>query len=95
VASDRVAAWLRVLLAHTWPDPARIAFPIAQLARRTGDRSRDLDDRLREDVIAWLRVAGAPRAAALVAEVVALEAKEQQVAFGDTLPPGLRLVAAG
>jgi molecular chaperone DnaK (HSP70) len=95
VTIDTVAAWLRTLLAHTWPDPPRAAFSIAQLARRTGDRSRDIDDHLRADVIAWLRVAGAPRAAALVAEVVALEAKEQQVAFGDTLPPGLRLVAAG
>jgi molecular chaperone DnaK (HSP70) len=95
VPPETVGNWLRALLAHTWPDPARAAFSIAQLARRTGDRSRDLDDRLRADVIAWLQVAGAPRAAALVAEVVALEAREQQVAFGDSLPPGLRLVAAG
>jgi hypothetical protein len=95
VSADVVGGWLRTLLTYAWPDPARAAFPIAQLARRTGDRSRDVDDRLRADVIAWLQVAGAPRAAALVAEVVALEAKEQQVAFGDSLPPGLRLVAAG
>jgi molecular chaperone DnaK (HSP70) len=91
VPADRGAAWLRAILEHAWPDSLKIAFSIAQLARRTGDRSRDLDDQVRARVLAWLEAAGATRAATLVADVVALEAREQQVAFGDTLPPGLRL----
>ena len=40
----------------------------------------------------WLRAAGADRAATLVEQVVALEAREEYIALGDTLPPGLRLV---
>jgi molecular chaperone DnaK (HSP70) len=90
--AERASAWLRALLGHTWPEPGKIALPVAQLARRTGDRSRDIDEGLRAEVIAWLTAAGAVRAATLVREVVALEEREQQAAFGDTLPPGLRLV---
>jgi hypothetical protein len=36
---------------------------------------------------------GGERPARLVAEAIALEAREERVALGDTLPPGLRLVA--
>jgi hypothetical protein len=93
VPIDTAAAWVRALLGYPWSEPAKVAFSVAQLARRTGDRSRDLDDGLRAQVLTWLRAAGATRAAALVEEVVPLEAREQQAAFGDTLPPGLRLVA--
>jgi hypothetical protein len=92
VPAERAGAWLRALLGHAWPEPGKIALALAQLARRTGDRSRDIDDQLRAQVIAWLTAAGATRAATLVTEVVALEAREQQAAFGDSLPPGLRLV---
>ena len=40
----------------------------------------------------FIRQAGADRAATLVEEVVALESREEHIALGDTLPPGLRLV---
>jgi molecular chaperone DnaK (HSP70) len=93
VPVDTVSLWIEALSKHSWPEPRKVAFSLAQLARRTGDRSRDIDDGLRARVVDWLRAAGAERAAVLVSEVVALEAREQQVAFGDTLPPGLRLVA--
>jgi hypothetical protein len=91
VAPERAAAWLGAILGHVWPEPARLAFSVAQLARRTGDRARDVDDQVRARVAGWLEEAHATRAALLVKEVVALETREQQVAFGDTLPAGLRL----
>jgi molecular chaperone DnaK (HSP70) len=92
VASSKAASWLDAALAWTWPQPQRIALSIAQLARRTGDRSRDLPDEARTRAASWLRNSGAERAATLVDQVVALEAREEHIALGDTLPPGLRLV---
>jgi DNA-K related protein len=92
VPASKAAAWLTTVLGYEWPQPAKIAFSVAQIARRTGDRARDLDDESRTRTTTWLREAGADRAAILVAEVVTLEAREEHIALGDTLPPGLHLV---
>ncbi len=94
VPASKAAAWLEQLLAWDWPEPDRLGFPLAQIARRTGDRSRDLEDGVRTRVAAYVRaLPGGERAAVLVEQVVALEAREERVALGDTLPAGLRLVA--
>jgi molecular chaperone DnaK (HSP70) len=93
VPASKVKEWVGPLLAWEWPDPEKVAFPIAQLARRTGDRARDLDDATRTKVSEAVRaLPGGDRAAVLVEQVIALEAREEQVALGDTLPAGLRLV---
>jgi molecular chaperone DnaK (HSP70) len=93
VPPSKVAEWLGQLLAWDWPEPDRAAFPLAQLGRRTGDRTRDLDDATRARLAAAVRaMPGGDRAAALVEQVIALEAREERVALGDTLPAGLRLV---
>ena len=93
VPPQRAGEWLAAALDMDWPDPEKAAFPMAQLGRRTGDRARDLDDDLRARLSARLRaVPGGERLARLVDEVVALEAREERVALGDTLPAGLRLL---
>jgi hypothetical protein len=93
VPASKVRDWVVKLLAWDWPDPEKAAFPLAQLGRRTGDRARDLDDELRARLAAVLRaMPGGERAALLVEQVIALEAREERVALGDTLPAGLRLV---
>ncbi len=94
VPPQRANEWLEATLDLDWPAPEKAAFPMAQLCRRTGDRSRDLDDGLRKRLAARLReTPGGERTARLVERVVALEAREERVALGDTLPAGLRLVA--
>ena len=94
VPASKIAAWLDKLLGWSWPEPDKIGFALAQLGRRTGDRSRDLEDALRARLVAHLQaLPGGERAAVLVEHVVALEAREERVAFGDTLPAGLRLAA--
>ena len=93
VPPSKVAEWVAQLLAWDWPEPDRAAFPLAQLGRRTGDRTRDLDDGARAKLAAAVRaMPGGDRAAALIEQVIALEAREERVALGDTLPAGLRLV---
>jgi hypothetical protein len=92
VPASKVDSWLKQLLAYSWPQPDKAAFSLAQLARRTGDRARDLSDGQRSEVSSFIRQAGAARAATLVEQVVALESREENIALGDTLPPGLRLI---
>ncbi len=93
IAPARISDWLTQLCAWDWPEPDKAAFPLAQLGRRTGDRARDVDDAARARLAATVRaMPGGDRAAVLVEQVVELEAREERVALGDTLPAGLRLV---
>jgi molecular chaperone DnaK (HSP70) len=93
VPPREIQTWLAALLAHDWPEPDKAAFPLAQLGRKTGDRARDIDDVTRGKLAALVRtLPGGDRAVVLVEQVVALEAREERVALGDTLPAGLRLV---
>ena len=92
VGPEVAEGWLTRLLAL----PVRradLAFTVAQLARMSGDRARDIAPDLRELALHALAEAGS--AAALVRTVrepVALEAAEEQRIFGEGLPAGLRLV---
>ena len=95
VPPARASDWLAQLLAWDWPEPEKTAFPLAQLGRRTGDRTRDLDDATRGQLADVVRaLPGGERAVVLIEQVVALEAREERVALGDTLPAGLKLVIA-
>jgi hypothetical protein len=92
VPPHTVKPWVAQLATYTWPDPDKAAFPLAQLGRRTGDRTRDLDDATRNALAGVLRgLPGGERAVVLVEQIVALEAREERVALGDSLPAGLRL----
>jgi hypothetical protein len=91
ISPDEAAAWTERLL-DSRCDDAMTQFAIVNLARRTGDRYRDIDDELRERVIQWLtnRSAG-EHALALVTSGGQLDAEEQIRVFGESLPKGLRL----
>jgi hypothetical protein len=83
--------WLEALQAQPNPD-AQTTFAVVQLARKTGDRYRDVSERAREDVLDWLADQKASdHAQQLVREGGALDAEEQSRAFGESLPKGLRL----
>src|SRR6185437_10437052 len=93
---DRKSAtsWATRLLAADWPRPEAYAFALTQIARATGDRERDLEPELRERVAG--RLASGPhgeRAARIVREPVALEAREEARLLDEALPAGLRLRA--
>jgi molecular chaperone DnaK (HSP70) len=92
VGRETAAAWVERLLKVDWPRLEAYAFAVTQLARATGDRQRDLDTMLRERVAA--RLEGTPhggRAAHVVRERVALEAREEARLLDESLPAGLRL----
>ena len=94
VPASKVTEWIGHLLKWDWPEPDKVAFPLAQLGRRTGDRARDLDDATRTKLADAVRaMPGGERAVILIEQVVELEAREERVALGDTLPAGLRLVS--
>ncbi len=65
---------------------------IAQMARKTGDRARDLDDAMRTRVLAWMTERQlADDVKRPVSEIVPLEARDQNAMFGESLPQGIIL----
>lgn len=90
VDSGKASEWLDLLLDAHSRNIEGALFATVQLARLTGDRSRDLEDSLRTRAFDALRKSQAPDSwQRLVLEVVAMETADQSRAFGDTLPPGL------
>ncbi|HND53990.1 MAG TPA: molecular chaperone DnaK, partial [Pirellulaceae bacterium] len=92
VSPDTACQWLERLL-ETDDGDANCLWAATLLARRTGDRYRDVPDEWRERVLGWLDRHGAkPHYVQLVAEVAGLDADDQARVFGESLPRGLRLV---
>jgi hypothetical protein len=95
VPPDVVAGWIERVLALGAPT-GDAAFALAQLARRSGDRVRDVAGPVRTRVERWLREAGAPpELGRSVRDVVAASAEDEQRIFGESLPPGLSLQEEG
>lgn len=90
VPAEVAEAWVTLVLSLDIKKHDGALFALAQLARRTGDRSRDLSEAHRAKVLASLPE-GPWRT--MVAEVVHLCAADEARALGDTLPIGLGLVA--
>jgi hypothetical protein len=90
VEPDHASEWLNLLLHAHSRNVEGALFAIIQLARLTGDRSRDIDDSLRDRALDAVRNAHAPESwQRLLLEVVTMETADQARAFGDTLPAGL------
>ncbi|HEX7936385.1 MAG TPA: molecular chaperone DnaK, partial [Paraburkholderia sp.] len=95
VPADVASRWLDAILALDWKkiDPA--AFAAVQIARMTGDRSRDLPDEMRDAVLRRLEAASAPRAwITMVSENVELDNADEGRVFGESLPAGLKLISS-
>ncbi|SMG21069.1 Hsp70 family protein [Paraburkholderia susongensis] len=89
------AQWLDAILKLDWKKVDPAAFAAVQIARMTGDRSRDLPEDVRAAVVRRLDAANAPRAwIMMVKETVALDNADEGRVFGESLPAGLKLIGA-
>jgi molecular chaperone DnaK (HSP70) len=85
--------WLDFLLRDKWQDLPTAPLAALQLARMTGDRGRDVSERMRREVEKRLRTVGAREEwIRAVTEVVPVSETERAAFLGETLPVGLRLV---
>lgn len=88
-----VEKWLDHLLREKWEEYPSAAGAAMRMARVTGDRARDISERIRKDVAARLTQVGAREDwIKAVKEYVAVEQEERAAFFGDSLPVGLRLL---
>jgi len=92
--AETVEQWLQAVMLLDWRKVEPAGFAAAHLARMTGDRSRDIDDSLRAEVVRRLTTAGAPPSwPAMVREIVQLDQASEQRMLGEALPPGLKLLS--
>ena len=95
VAPEIASEWLNTLLdlpAFT----AATGTAIVLIARRTDDRSRDIDDAIREQAISRLFVLGiAEETVQLLSKYVPPERPDAVRSFGESLPSGLQVVSSG
>ncbi len=92
IPPKEITRWIHRLIQPSWSksDPAENM--LAQMARKTSDRVRDIDDDCREEVLAWLEKRKAePSYAAMVKDTVKMASKEKNIQFGEKLPAGLIL----
>jgi hypothetical protein len=84
--------WIQLIL-ELGPDQiAGGTFALTQLARMTGDRTREIEEPIRlETAQALERTQSPPAWRRMVTELVRMEATDEARALGDTLPAGLRL----
>jgi molecular chaperone DnaK (HSP70) len=93
VPTEIAADWLARLLALDLDKTEQAAFAVAQLARLTHDRTRDLEPELREQAALRLaQIAGSEHWVKLIREGGELSATEVNRVLGESLPPGLRLI---
>jgi molecular chaperone DnaK (HSP70) len=95
VAHEIASEWLNTLLdlpAFT----AATGTAVVLIARRTDDRSRDIDDAIREQAISRLFVLGiAEETVQLLSKYVPPERADAVRSFGESLPSGLQVVSSG
>lgn len=93
IAAREVEIWLDHLLREKWEQLPTAPLAAVQMARLTGDRARDVDDRLRSDLCRRLERYGIESNTwRPLRELVEVEEQERADRFGDQLPVGLRWV---
>ncbi|WP_154115571.1 Hsp70 family protein [Vibrio cincinnatiensis] len=94
IPRDIVEQWLPKLLEQDWQREPMIAFACVMICRKTGDRTLDIRDDIRQQVTEKLKQCKAPTSwIHLMDSRGELSAGESKRMFGDTLPSGLILLS--
>ncbi|HFD10966.1 MAG TPA: molecular chaperone DnaK [Crenotrichaceae bacterium] len=93
VSAEIVEKWLAFILSLTWKKDAPFAFAAALLARKSGDRVRDISPETSRAVVDKLQSIKASQSwVDMVEQVIELEESDQRMLYGDALPVGLKLL---
>jgi molecular chaperone DnaK (HSP70) len=93
IPADIVDKWLREILIEDWKKIPQAGFAATIIARMSGDRARDIDEKIRRQIIDKLKLNKAPSSwIEMVGRVKELDEKEEKQIFGEALPPGLKLI---
>jgi hypothetical protein len=93
IPADIAGKWLVSLLIEDWKKVPQAAFAATLICRKSGDRARDIQESLRLQVMDKLKISKMPYPwADMVEQYKEMNEKEENQFFGETLPPGLKLI---
>jgi len=93
IPAETAAIWLKEIKQKDWKKSPQAGFAATLISRKSGDRARELDENVRAEVIAQLKLSKAPASwVSMVEEFKQLDEKEEKQIFGEALPPGLKLL---
>ncbi len=94
VPPGEVTRWLESLKKRDWKDVKELVPALLSMARLTGDRTRDLDVVIRQQIAVWLQSKGVEKDKLVpLQKVVPLASREQSRVFGESLPEGLMFIS--
>lgn len=91
VPPQEVEKWIRFLMEIDWKNIKFIGAAIAQVARKTGDRARDIDQNLCDEIIQWLRKNKLDDEIHFINTIAPMAKKEENIIFGENVPSGIFL----
>ncbi|ACN16052.1 DnaK3 [Desulforapulum autotrophicum HRM2] len=91
VPPREAAVWIRKMIKKQKRRDLPLAKALAQIARKTGDRTRDLDSETIAPLVEWFDLTKTQKCSAIVREKVEIKAVETSAIFGESLPQGLVL----
>jgi hypothetical protein len=92
IPPDEAARWIDQLIGYSWSNPTIAGRTISQMARKTGDRARDLDEEMRHRVLEWMALNElTEELKRRVMEITPPARNDQTAMFGESLPLGIIL----
>jgi hypothetical protein len=92
VPAKEVENWTKRLIKISWNAKDQIAGALAQILRKTGDRTRDVSPEIVQMMIPWLgQMNASEKSLNMIQTVVPIESADEAAIFGESLPQGLIL----
>ncbi len=87
-----VSKWIRQIMKKEWNKKMPVDNMVAQMSRKTGDRTIDINQDALSDISKWLKIRGADQSLIkIIHEKMDIAVKEKSIQFGESLPTGLVL----
>ncbi|MCP4720997.1 MAG: molecular chaperone DnaK, partial [Desulfobacteraceae bacterium] len=92
VPPSEVSRWVRRIMKQKWKTQDPVQPLVTEVARKTGDRTRDVDTETIAEITQWLEKTGADAGLIkMMVEKTKMALKEKNAQFGERLPAGLVL----
>ncbi|MBN1930606.1 MAG: hsp70 family protein [Desulfobacterales bacterium] len=92
IPAQEVSSWIDTILAQNWRNPKPVGAAIAQMARKTGDRARDLSPESINHIISWMsQYEFCEQYLKFLKSVIPIAKQEENALFGESLPSGIVL----